>query len=165
MSTNQPKNSGLPKGKQLPGRPLDSWLRIALIGLVLGITVIFGIAFWLNPYGSDGNALQMGTHEQLGFPPCNFMILTGKPCPSCGMTTSFALMVRGDLGNALSANPVGSALAFFLMFVLPWGLASLWCGKTLFIRSIELTGLVVLALFVGIALLRWGIIIAPAYWK
>jgi len=81
------------------------------------------------------------------------------------MTTSFALMVRGDLGNALSANPVGSALAFFLMFVLPWGLASLWCGKTLFIRSIELTGLVVLALFVGIALLRWGIIIAPAYWK
>jgi len=56
MSTNQPKNSGLPKGKQLPGRPLDSWLRIALIGLVLGITVIFGIAFWLNPYGSDGNA-------------------------------------------------------------------------------------------------------------
>ncbi|NBT61963.1 MAG: DUF2752 domain-containing protein [Planctomycetota bacterium] len=107
----------------------------------------------------------MGTHEQLGFPPCNFMILTGKPCPSCGMTTSFALMVRGDLGNALNANPVGSALAFFLMLVLPWGIASLWFGKTLFIRSIELTALIVLALFVGIALLRWGIIIAPAYWK
>ena len=66
---------------------------------------------------------------------------------------------------ALAANPVGSALAFFLMLLLPWGLASLWFGKTLFIRSIELTGLVVLALFVGIALLRWGIIIAPAYWK
>jgi hypothetical protein len=81
------------------------------------------------------------------------------------MTTSFALMVRGDLGNALSANPVGSALAFFLMLVLPWGIASLWFGKTLFIRSIELTALIVLALFVGIALLRWGIIIAPAYWK
>jgi len=165
MSTNQAKDSGLPKSKQLLGRPLDNWLRTWLIGMVIGITAIFGIAAWLNPYGPDGNALLMGTHEQLGFPPCNFMILTGKPCPSCGMTTSFALMVRGDFENALGANPVGSALAFFLMFVLPWGLASLWFGKTLFIRSIELTGLIVLALFVGIALLRWGIIIAPAYWK
>lgn len=51
------------------------------------------------------------------------------------------------------------------MLVLPWGIASLWFGKTLFIRSIELTALIVLALFVGIALLRWGIIIAPTYWK
>jgi hypothetical protein len=165
MSTNQGRESDRSKRTQLPSRPLDTWLRTALVGLVLGISAIFGIAAWLNPYGSDGSALQMGTHEQLGFPPCNFMILTGKPCPSCGMTTSFALMVRGDLENALAANPVGSALAFFLMLLLPWGLASLWFGKTLFIRSIELTGLVVLALFVGIALLRWGIIIAPAYWK
>ena len=32
-------------------------------------------------------------------PPCNFVLMTGKPCPSCGMTTSFALLVRGDIGG------------------------------------------------------------------
>ena len=35
----------------------------------------------------------MGTHQQLGLPPCNFVTLTGYPCPACGMTTSFALLV------------------------------------------------------------------------
>src|SRR5687768_15883893 len=30
----------------------------------------------------------MGTHEQLGMPPCTFLFLTGIRCPSCGMTTS-----------------------------------------------------------------------------
>ncbi len=164
MSTNPRLSPGLARNKY-SGKPLDTWLRSALVGLVLGITVVFGIAFWLNPYEAKGNPKTMGTHEQLGFPPCNFLIFTGKPCPSCGMTTSFALVVRGDLGNALEANWAGTALALFLMLVLPWGLASLWFGKTLFIRSIELTGLIVLALFVGIALLRWGIIIAPTYYK
>lgn len=162
---NTTKGTGPGQTKTLSGRPLDNWLRLVLSVMVLGITAIFAIAAWLNPYGPDGNALTMGTHEQLGFPPCNFVILTGKPCPSCGMTTSFALMVRGDLINALGANPVGSALAIFLMLVLPWGIASLWFGKTLFIWSIELTGLIILSLFIGIALLRWGIIIAPDYWK
>ena len=50
----------------------------------------------------------MATHTQLGMPPCNFVVMTGKPCPACGMTTSFALLVRGDVGASLRANWAGT---------------------------------------------------------
>ena len=65
----------------------------------------------LNPYDADGTPRTMATHTQLGMPPCNFVILTGKPCPSCGMTTSFALLVRGDVVASLRANWAGTLLA------------------------------------------------------
>ena len=50
----------------------------------------------------------METHRQLGLPPCTFKEMTGLPCPSCGMTSSFALLVRGDVMNSLRANAVGT---------------------------------------------------------
>jgi len=89
--------------------------------MALGIVLVFGIARWLNPY-ENGQPRRMETHVQLGLPPCNFRILTGVPCPSCGMTTSFALLVRGDLENSLRANAVGTLLALFCLAVVPWSL-------------------------------------------
>ena len=53
----------------------------------------------------------MATHTQLGMPPCNFVVMTGKPCPACGMTTSFALLVRGDVRASLRANWAGTLIA------------------------------------------------------
>lgn len=80
------------------------------------------------------------------------------------MTTSFSLFVRGDLVNSMQANPVGLMLAGFLVLILPWGVASLWKGRSLYIRSVQVAGLVVLGFFVGIAMLRWGILMALYYW-
>ena len=80
--------------------PLDAipvmarWVRGMLLGLALGMSLVFGIALWLNPYDAEGQPRKMETHRQLGLPPCTFYLLTGVPCPSCGMTTSFALLVR-----------------------------------------------------------------------
>ncbi len=59
----------------------------------------------------------VGTHEQLGLPPCFFLTLTGLPCPSCGLTTSFAHAARWHLYEALVAQPFG-LLAFFLTILL-----------------------------------------------
>lgn len=164
MSTPPGQNPSSRWRDGLSGSPLDSWQRSLLIGILAGILAVFGTACWLNPYGSDGKPLRMGTHQQLGFPPCNFVILTGKPCPSCGMTTSFSLFVRGDLVNSMQANPVGLLLAGFLVLLLPWGVASLWNGRSLYIRSIQIAGLVVLGFFVGLSMLRWGILMALYYW-
>jgi hypothetical protein len=51
-----------------------------------------------------------GTHTQLGLPPCGFLLMTGLPCPGCGLTTSFAHMIRLELGGAFAANPLGVLL-------------------------------------------------------
>src|SRR5438132_6029980 len=73
---------------------MSRWVRGTLVGMALGLVLVFAVAGWLDPY-ENGRARRLETHMQLGLPPCNFRILTGLPCPSCGMTTSFALLVRG----------------------------------------------------------------------
>src|SRR5205823_3267323 len=94
--------------------PLDAlpamglWVRGTLVGLALGLSAVFAVAVWLKPYDDDGRPLRMEAHRQLGLPPCTFYSLTGIPCPSCGMTTSFALLVRGDVVNSARANAAGT---------------------------------------------------------
>ncbi len=54
--------------------------------------------------------------------PCPLRTLTGVPCPLCGMTTSVAATVRGDLVEAFTANPAGPAAvatAMVLLVVIP----------------------------------------------
>ena len=46
-----------------------------------------------------------GLHGAL--PPCPFLLLTGVPCPFCGVTRSFASIWQGDLGRALHFHPLG----------------------------------------------------------
>jgi hypothetical protein len=65
------------------------------------------VASWLKPAASG-----YGTHTQLGLPPCAFLLVTGLPCPSCGLTTCFAYAIRLQFWSAFLANPFG-LLAFF----------------------------------------------------
>jgi hypothetical protein len=142
---------------------LRGWARGLLLGVALGLVGVFAIAWWLDPYGSDGSPLLMETHRQLGLPPCTFKEITGLPCPSCGMTTSFALLVRGDLGNSLRANAVGTLLAGLFLLLVPWCLASAARGRTLFVRSVEKAVTLTVLAFLGLMLLRWAIIVGLAW--
>ncbi|MBL8187388.1 MAG: DUF2752 domain-containing protein [Acidobacteria bacterium] len=69
------------------------------------------LARWLTP-----SANGFGTHEQLGLPPCFFFKLTGIPCPSCGLTTSFAHSARLHFYQAFITQPFG-VIAFCLTVV------------------------------------------------
>ncbi|MFM7056685.1 MAG: DUF2752 domain-containing protein [Planctomycetota bacterium] len=93
-------------------------LGVACLVLV-AIPVVFVTARVLNPDASG-----LGTHRQLGLPPCAFLRATGMVCPQCGLTTSFALLVRGRTGEALRANPAGPVLAGILLAAWPWLLVS-----------------------------------------
>ena len=141
----------------------NGWVRGTLLFMVLGLALVFGIAIWLNPYGEDGQPRRMETHRQLGLPPCTFYGMTGMPCPSCGMTTSFAVLVRGDVMNSLRANAVGTALAAFCLALIPWGLASGVRGRPYFIRSLETALTRAILIFLALLLLRWGILLGMAW--
>lgn len=60
-----------------------------------------------------------GTHVQLGLPPCGFLVLTGYPCPGCGLTTCFAHMVRLQIPEAVHANAFGVPLFLVSFFTIP----------------------------------------------
>jgi hypothetical protein len=61
-----------------------------------------------------------GTHEHLGFAPCTFRVLFNRPCPSCGMTTSWACVAHGQMLPALEANAGGTLLALAAIVAVPW---------------------------------------------
>lgn len=83
--------------------------RAATLGL-LGAAV-FAVAALLDPYDEAGRARSHGTHRQLGLPACTLRSLTGFGCPSCGMTTSFALLMHGDPAAAWRVNWAGCVVA------------------------------------------------------
>lgn len=84
--------------------------RYAAAASVLGI-LVFCVAAALNPYTPQGEPRSHGTHTQLGLPPCTMKAMTGLSCPGCGMTTTFSLVVRGDIAHALQVNWAGVVVA------------------------------------------------------
>jgi Protein of unknown function (DUF2752) len=141
------------------GRALTWWVRSTLVLLAIGMIAVFGTARWLNPYEANGQPRHLGTHQQLGLPACAFYFWTGLPCPSCGMTTSFAFLAHGDLGNSVKANAAGTLLAAFLVLLLPWCLASAVRGRALGVYSVEQAMTRVVGTFMVVVLVRWFLVL------
>jgi hypothetical protein len=139
-------------------------VRLAVAAVVGGLIALFVVAARLDPYGPDGLPRGLGTHTQLGLPECNFLRLTGLPCPSCGMTTSFALLMHGDVVASLGTNPVGTLLAVFLLGMIPWGLAGAIRGRWLWVRTLEPWLLRAIIVFTTLALARWVVLLAMRRW-
>ncbi len=136
-------------------------IRLSLLMVASLLGGVFAVAFWLNPYEPDGTPRTMSTHTQLGMPPCNFVMMTSRPCPACGMTTSFALLVRGDVAASLRANWAGTLIAVLWGLTLVWAIASGIGGRPLFIPrgKGELILTVVVGVLLAIMLLRWGFVL------
>ena len=138
---------------------LHRWLRIFLLVLTVPWLAVFVVATQISPYKADGEARQMGTHMQLGLPDCNFKELTGLPCPSCGMTTSFCLLIRADVWHSLQANFAGTLLATFGLLFIPWAFASAFLGRFVFIRSIEMVVFRLAIVFLFLLFGRWAFVL------
>ncbi len=139
-------------------------VRGALLGMAALLVGVFALAWWLKPYGPDGRPLRMETHRQLGLPPCTFYEYTGLPCPSCGMTTSFSLLMHGDVANSLHANAVGTLLALFWLALIPWCLASAARKRTVLIGSVERAVAVCVMGFLGLMMVRWLLVLGLTLW-
>jgi hypothetical protein len=142
------------------GRPrVRRWVRGILILIVVGLIAVFVTAIQLNPYDPEGNPLKMETHRQLGLPSCKFYELYHKPCPACGLTTSFSLLMHGDLVHSLQANFVGTLMAIFCMGLIPWSAYVAIRGRYLWIQALEPALLVVVGFFTILLVVRWGIVL------
>ncbi|MFO0849767.1 MAG: DUF2752 domain-containing protein [Gemmataceae bacterium] len=137
---------------------LPRWVRGVLALMAAGFTAVFAVALWLNPYRADGTRREMATHTQLGLPPCTMVQALGKPCPSCGMTTSFALLAHGDLAGSLKANWVGTLLAAYWFALIPWAAVGAWRGRYPWIRSGEMLLTVSVAVLLVLLLVRWAVV-------
>lgn len=51
-----------------------------------------------------------GTHQRLGLPPCPSVLLFDRPCPGCGLTTSWTAFLHGDFALAFYAHALGPIL-------------------------------------------------------
>ena len=89
------------------GRVLSLGWRAFSLVISLGCLTVLIVAAKLPP-----DPRGESTHTELGMAQCQFLLHTGIPCPSCGMTTSFAWFVRGNLLASLYVQPMGTVLAF-----------------------------------------------------
>lgn len=123
---------------------------MALIGLFL--LAGFSLSGWLSP-----DPRGHGTHQQLGLAPCSLLLLTGRPCPSCGGTTAFAHFVRGEWPSAVRSNAAAFALALVCAIVLPWSVLSAAEGRLIGIIDYERAALWLVMTLAGLFALQWGV--------
>ena len=107
-----------------PARRLNRPTRGALVAAAVGLGLVLATARCLVP-----DPRGFGTHRQLGLATCGYLGLTGRRCPSCGLTTAMAWMVRGRVERAMAANPAGVLLAPSCAALVPWLLACAAAGR------------------------------------
>jgi hypothetical protein len=89
--------------------------RVLAVLILAPSAVALAVAAWLDP--DPGG---FGTHQQLGLGGCTLHQLTGILCPTCGMTTTFALAVHGHPWAGFLNQPFG-----FVLFLITCGAAVL----------------------------------------
>lgn len=118
----------------------------------LAIFTLFGVAAKLKPDPSGH-----GTHQQLGLPPCTFQFFLGIPCPTCGFTTTWSLMMHGRWWQAVQTNLGGALLWLFTAVCGVWMFASGCQGRwfaqrpttTFFAVAITPIALVTVVVWIG----------------
>ena len=86
---------------------------------------VLGVAAWLTP-----SAEGLGTHTDLKMRQCAWITMWDLPCPTCGMTTSFAHAANGNLWMAAKAQPMGALLALMTAITLILALHVVFTGSS-----------------------------------
>lgn len=96
---------------------------LVFVGGALGLGLLV-VARFLAPASSG-----LGTHQQLGLPPCSMRVLFGIRCPACGMTTSWSWLTRGDLVASAQASLSGMLLGLFVLSLVVVAFRVAWFGR------------------------------------
>ena len=145
---------------QLDARQSLGWpIRCSFVAAAACLAGLLFVARKLEP-----DPRGFGTHTQLGFPQCAFLTATGRLCPTCGMTTSFAWMTRGRFKRSWQANPAGCLYALLTVPVFAWLLLSAVVDQPVGFKKVSapLIGLVFAAVALGIACWLIRLIVSPS---
>jgi hypothetical protein len=91
---------------------LTLFARAVALGVAGACLALLIVAAMLEP-----DPRGIGSHRTMGLDPCQFEYRTGVPCITCGMTTSFAHFVRGQLPASFYVQPMGMILALLTAIV------------------------------------------------
>lgn len=101
--------------------------RRVLVGQLFWFLVWVGVtvmgAFVLEPSEAG-----WGTHRQIGLPPCASVVLFDRPCPGCGMTTSWTAVLHGRWGSAFSAHALAPVMYVLYSLTAVLCLLGFWKG-------------------------------------
>jgi hypothetical protein len=122
-------------------------LNLILAGVIL---LIMGYSLFYSP-------------EEDEYPvPCIHEKLTGEPCPSCGLSHAFSLIVRGRVDEALEWNSQSLRVFIFfaLQLVMRSGLAvtAMWVKRNLRVVAVTdavISGVMTLAAFWPFIRMLW----------
>ena len=116
-----------------------------------GCLAVLALAGWLKP-----DPTGVGTHRQLGLPPCALPSTLGIPCAGCGLTTAFAHTVRGQWLAALHAQPFGWILCLTTLFTAGLALSTLVTGQSWRLNLYRATPLRITLVILGLILGGWA---------
>lgn len=125
--------------------------RFWALGIAIACGAILGLSASLQP-----NPNGYGTHTQFGLGPCGFMLQTGYPCPTCGMTTAYADLVHGHALRSVLDQPMGFVLALATAIVGVIALAAAFSGRTVWVNWYRVNPVRVVWAFVVLFVASWG---------
>jgi len=132
-------------------------LALAMAMAALGVLVV---ALLLHPspegLGTHRQMLFLGPHGTAPPPACEMLRITGIPCPTCGMTTSFAWFVRGNWLASFYVQPMGFVLALGTGALFWANLFMALTGSPLHRLLGQIRGLYWIVVLMGFAIAAWG---------
>jgi hypothetical protein len=124
-----------------PRRPPSLWIRF------VAMLAVPPFVWWLAAY-------DVLPHVKV----CAFQVVTGRPCPGCGMTRAMLHLAQGDVVGSLRMHPVGIVLAGLFFAALAATGYGLVTGTDPFLQFLERRGMrlggVMLVLLLGVWLVR-----------
>lgn len=131
--------------------PCSALTRLVAALFAIGCGTVLGVARTLAPSPTG-----VGTHRQLGLPPDPILEATGVPMPGCGMTTSFAWFVRGNVLASVYVEPMGALLAAVTTAAVPLGLFITITGRPAHRKLTPLLRMPTLVIVGVFVVVSWG---------
>jgi len=148
---NMPATEGRGSKARLPWPRASGTERLLQGGVLVILTGSLALGLALEPSETG-----TGTHSALGLPRCGMLALTGHPCPTCGVTTSFVLAAHGRFHDALVNQPFGLICFLLVVAGMLVTVATLTTGRS-WVPMLTVYGVAVpAAVLLTLALLSWA---------